>query len=387
MAEVLVDRGLGISALGPQIRHRHRLLQRQTGGHDLANDARHGLVRQRAGVALGHAGQNLGFALGPVEIGSTLALLDFGDLHSHTGPLVDQRLDLLVQGIDALGNVVGHKALMLSGSGVGEDFDGDGTVAFAQAFGSSDARFDLDGDGTVNFPDFLAFARVFGAADSSPAPEPEPAPALPSTQTRVVIPPGNTRHTMHLVPEGEFTMGSGPGRHTVSLDAYDIDQFEVTIDQFVAFLNSIGRNILPESGDLTPMVSVGPNSRIRYPNRFEPTSPEVGEQVVPVTWYGADAYCKWMDGRLPTEAEWEKAARGTDGQTGGASPYGVRGLIGGGEWIADWFSAGYYSVSPKDNPQGPTLGTFRTVRGNNNATNRSSALPTARRQFRCVQDP
>ncbi|MCZ6635183.1 MAG: FG-GAP-like repeat-containing protein [bacterium] len=273
------------------------------------------------------------------------------------------------------------------------DFDGDGTVAFAdflafaQAFGSSDARFDLDGDGTVNFPDFLAFARVFGAADSSPAPEPEPAPVLPSTQTRVVITPGNTRHTMHLVPEGEFTMGSGPGRHTVSLDAYDIDQFEVTIDQFVAFLNSIGRNILPESGDLTPMVSVGPNSRIRYPNRFEPTSPEVGEQVVPVTWYGADAYCKWMDGRLPTEAEWEKAARGADGQTGGASPYDVRNLIGSGEWVADWFLPGYYSVSPKDNPRGPTLGTFRTVRGNNNATNRSSALPTARRQFRCVQDP
>lgn len=231
------------------------------------------------------------------------------------------------------------------------------------------------------------------------------------------------RMTMVFVPEGGFMMGTDNGdpeedpMHGVSLDSFWIDQTEVTNRMYALCVQA---EVCP------PPANVSSSSRTVYygDERFN------DYPVIYVDWSMADTYCTWTGSRLPTEAEWEKAARGVDrrsypwgnavpacrfanywgtgggcvGDTSpvgsylfGASPYGALDLAGNvWEWVSDWYGVTYYRISPLENPFGPDSGVVHSTRGGS-WMDTDSSIRTGRRiggytgtsyflGFRCASD-
>jgi len=209
---------------------------------------------------------------------------------------------------------------------------------------------------------------------------------------------------MKLIESDDFLMGSksDEGRsderpqRRVYIDNYSIDIYEVTNERYLKFIHDTERKEPPNS--------YGENSLSEQPGVSQ-------LPVVQVTWYDAVDYCRWAGKRLPSEAEWEKAARGKDGNDfpwgfeppsekpvnfdknwegiktlwpakgniETTSPYGIVNMAGNvREWVEDWYSPDYYQSAPSKNPPGPQIGILKVIKGGSWHSFKSDIRPASR---------
>ncbi len=252
-----------------------------------------------------------------------------------------------------------------------------------------------------------------------------PPTATPAPPTATRVPPtatstlaagamqrrGKDNAEMIYIPSGEFTFGDEKSARTIYLDAFWIDKFEVTNAQFQQFVDATKYTTDAEKQGW----GFEHNNKWEQVNGISWRAPRGAgssiadrqkQPVVLVSWNDANAYCAWADKHLPTEAQWEKAARGTDARifpwgntwdgarlnfcdtncqyswkdasandgnaenapggsyASGASPFGVLDLAGNAwEWSADWFDLDYPKTMPARNPTGPAAGQLKVLRG------------------------
>lgn len=268
---------------------------------------------------------------------------------------------------------------------------------------------------------------------STPRPIIEPPVPTPiATVAASTLAPSITREGQNIVqagalmvyvPGGPFTMGadnagSESPAHAVTLNPFYIDKYEVTNRLWAACVAAGACSLPGSTDDYTGRPYFGAEATNDYP-------------VVYISWFNADAYCRWRGARLPTEAEWEMAARwnpatgavtvypwGNDWDRsrlnycdascalvdvtfadpnfndgwpqmspviqfpGDASPVGAVDMAGNvAEWVFDWYSSAFYGVSPAENPVGPSTGVARVIRGGGWSLDRNWARSTARSHF------